>query len=369
MHSGNSATDSCPFCHSTRIIKHGKTSTNNPRYRCRYCQKTWVQSKLFKPTPDFGELAEAYLSGLSYRDLRSIYHSSPTRINQKIREYLTGCCQWEDYIDAASPKHEARLIHLVGKKFKCNSCDSKDNFMFIAMAIDALSSVVLGFEIAKRESKDVWTTLLDRLNCRGFICPTFMSYGSKIIEDSLKIVFPYSTSYINFTRTCYDNKLKKDLYYSIDSRKLIMEAINAYETNQFTKLENYLIIFKDKRMKNIVLNSKDDFFNRLNERIKMKRTTRFEGLLAAFQARFEKFHMIKYDPAPIINGWIAWWMLIPLPIGFSRLSLYLQKPYETHFKNFNCGSPPKPLDLPLDSPEMKTFIIELAVRSSHIPVK
>ena len=62
-------------------------------------------------------------------------------------------------------------------------------------------------------------------------------------------------------------------------------------------------------MKDIVLNSKDHFFKRLNERIMMKNTTRFEGLLAAFQARFEKFHMIKYDPEPIINGWIAWWML------------------------------------------------------------
>jgi hypothetical protein len=196
-----------------------------------------------------------------------------------------------------------------------------------------------------------------------------MSYGSKIINDSIKIVFPYSTAYINFTRTCYDNQLKKDLYYSIDNRKLILEAINAYQTNQSTKLENYLVIFKDKRMKNIVLNSKDDFFRRLNERILMKSKTRFEGLLAAFQERFEKFHMLKYNPAPIINGWIAWWMLIPLPIGFSRLSLYLQHPYETHFKDFHCGTLPKRLDLPIDSPEMKLFIIELAVRSLHIPVK
>jgi hypothetical protein len=359
----------CPFCNSSRVIKHGKTSTNNPRFRCRYCHKTWVQTKIDKPAPDFGELAEAYLRGNSYRELRKIYHSSPTRINQKIREYLTGCCKWEDYLDAASPKHEARLIHLVGKNFKCNSCGSKDHTMFIAMAIDALSSVVLGFEIGKRDSRNLWTTLLDRLNCRGFVCPTFMSYGSKIIEDSIKIVFPYSSVYINFTRTRYDNQLKKDLYYSIDNRKLIMEAINAYETNKYTKLENYLIIFKDKRMKNIVLNSQDDFFDRLNERISQKNTTRFEGLIAAFQERFEKFHMIKFDPMPIINGWIAWWMLIPLPIGFSRLSLYLQNPCETHFKNFNCGTPPKPLDLTLESSEMKSFIIELAVRSLHVPIK
>ena len=32
----------CPYCNSTRVIKHGRTSTNNPRYRCRYCKKKWV---------------------------------------------------------------------------------------------------------------------------------------------------------------------------------------------------------------------------------------------------------------------------------------------------------------------------------------
>jgi hypothetical protein len=101
----------------------------------------------------------------------------------------------------------------------------------------------------------------------------------------------------------------------------------------------------------------------------MKFQTRFEGLLSAFHKRFEKFHMLKYDPFPIINGWIAWWMLAPLPIGFSRLSLYLQHPHETHFTNFNCGTLPKSLDLPLDSEEMRTFVIELAVRSLHIPIK
>ena len=78
--------------------------------------------------------------------------------------------------------------------------------------------------------------------------------------------------------------------------------------------------------------------------------------------------MIKYDPLPIINGWVAWWMLAPLPLGFSRLSLYLQHPCETHFKNFNCGTLPIPLNLTIDSPEMKKFVVELAVRSLHIPI-
>ncbi len=359
----------CPFCNSTSIIKHGKTSANIQRYRCMYCHKTWVQNKLPKQTPDIGTLTEAYLSGYSYRDLRSIYHSSPIRINQKIRGYLKGCSSWEEYLDACTPKHESRLIHLVGKKFKCKMGNDNEHSMYLALAIDALSTVVVGFELGRRDSKEIWIRLLDRINCRGFSCPTFMSYGFKTIEDAIKVVFPYATTFINYTRTCYDKQLKKELFYSPDTRELIIEAINAYKIGQACKLKNYLVVFKDKRMRQIVLNSRGYFINRLQERINKRSNTRFEGLLKAFQKRFEKFHMIKYDPLPIINGWIAWWMLAPLPIGFSRLSLYLQHPSKTTFKNFNCGTLPTPLKLDIDSEEMRTFVIELAVRALQIPVK
>jgi hypothetical protein len=334
-----------------------------------FCNKTWVQNKAPKQSPDIAELTEAYLSGYSYRDLRSIFPGSPIRINQKVREYLLGCSSWEEYLDACTPSHEARLIHLVGRKFKCNLGDNLEHSMFLAIAIDALSTVVLGFEISKNESTDVWISLLDRMNCRGFVCPTFMSYGLKSVDDALKVVFPYSTTFNNFTRACYDKQLKNELYFSPDIRKLILDAINAYKKNQTCQLANYLVIFKDKRMKQIVLDSKEYFINRLQERINKKPTIRFEGLLSAFEKRFEKFHMIKYDPFPIINGWIAWWMLVPLPIGFSRLSLYLQHPCKTYFKNFNCGTLPVPFNLSIDSSEMRTFIVELAVRSIHIPIK
>jgi hypothetical protein len=359
----------CPFCNSSRIIKHGKTSADIQRYRCRFCQKTWVENKITNPPPDYGALTEAYLSGYSYRDLCSLYHSSPIRINQKIREYLEECPSWEDYLDVAANKHEARLIHLVGKKFKCNGSTNKEHCMYLALAIDALSTVVLGFEVGRGDSKEIWIRLLDRMNCRGFVCPTFMSYGLKTIEDALKVVFPYASTYNHYTRACYDKHLKSELYYAPDLKKLILEAINAYKTNQSCQLKDYLVIFKDKGMKEIVWNSKSYFINRLQERINEKPTIRFEGLLRAFQKRFEKFHMIKYDPLPIINGWIAWWMLVPLPIGFSRLSLYLQKPCKTYFTNFNCGTLPITMDLPTNSPEMRTFIVELAVRSLHIPIK
>jgi len=359
----------CPYCNSTRVIKHGRTSTDKPRYRCRFCHKTWIESKINKEIPDFGTLTEAYLSGYSYRDLRAIYPNSPTRINQKVRKYLLGCAHWEDYLDACVKKHESRLIHLIGTKFNCSSSNSDENCMFLAMAIDALSTVVLGFEIGNKESTDLWIKLLDRMNCRGILCPTFMSYGSSTIEEALKVIFPYASTYHNFTRAFYDKDLKNKLYHSLDNRKLILEAINAYESNRKFQMDNYLVIFKDKRMKNMVLSSQDAVVNRLKERMQMRNQTRFEGLLAAFHKRFEKFHMIHYNPYPVINGWIAWWMLTELPIGFSRLSLYLQQPHVTHFTNFNCGTLPEPLNLSLDSKQMRTFIVELAVRSLHIPIK
>ena len=196
-----------------------------------------------------------------------------------------------------------------------------------------------------------------------------MSYGFKVIESALKVVFPYAETLLNFTRTCHDKLLKDELVHSFDSRKLIMEAIESHICTGSCKLEDHLVIFKDKRMKQIVMDSKEVFVKRLQERINQQSSIRFEGLLGAFQKRFEKFHMIKNDPYPIINAWIAWWMLEPLPIGFSRLSLYLQRPCETHFKNFNCGTLPHPLSLAVDSPEMKTFVVELAVRSLQIPIK
>jgi hypothetical protein len=295
--------------------------------------------------------------------------SSPIRINHRIREYLLGCANWEDYLDVCTPKHESRLIHLVGKKFKCTYGNNKEHTMFVGMAIDALSTVVLGYEIGEKETRDLWLSLLDRLNCRGILCPTFMSYGTRIINEAVQVVFPYSSTVNNFTRAYYDKRLKNKVFHSVNNRDLLVEAINAYEANQNHNLENYLVIFKDKRMKNLVLSSEDKFFERLIDRINSRKCiTRFEGLLEAFQKRFQKFHMIKYDPLPIINGWIGFWMLNPLPFGFSRLSLYLQQPCKTRFDHLNCGTIPIQCNLDLNSPEMRSFLIELAVRSLHVPV-
>lgn len=359
----------CPFCRSLRIVKHGTTSTHTPRYRCACCHKTWVQGNIAKTKPDLGTLTEAYLNGYSYRGLHSIYPGSPTRINQKIRKYLFNCLSWEEYFDVCVSNRENRLIHLAVKKFKCIMGDAKGHSMYLAVAIDIFSTVVLGFELGADDSAEIWIKLLERLNRRGFTNPTFMSYGFKTIEDAIKVVYPGSVAFSNFTQSYYDRQLKRELYYMPDISNVILSVMNIYKANRSVWFNNYIDIFRDIRIRQLATDFKDQLINRLHERLNQKSAVRFEGLLKAFQKRFEKFHMIKNDPMPIVNGWIAMCMLSRQGTGFSRLSLYLQRPYETNFKNLYCGKLPEPLILSSESPEMRTFRIELAVRALQMPVR
>lgn len=358
----------CVFCKSQKVIKHGKTSTGNRRYRCRVCGKTWVQEKMETVRPDLPDIVELYLKGRTYRDLVSIYHSSPLRINQKIREFLEGCPDWEDYLDSCIDKHEPRLIYLVGKEFSCACKGAKSNKMYLALAVDALSTVVIGYEIDVKESKTVWLHLLDRLNCRGVLCPTFMAIGSKFIEEAVETVFPYSNLRIFFHKAHRDKEIMCCLSRFPMNNKLINDALKAYDSLKNKNLSRYLKTINERRIKDVLLASHEQFIKRLSDRMENRVKTRIDGLTANFQARFEKFHMLKGDPKPLINGWIAQMMLTRMNVGFSRLSLYLQIPSSTSFKGFSCGNKPQMLFLQEDSPLLKTFVIEIVARGLQIPV-
>lgn len=358
----------CIYCKSSRVIKHGKTSTGNPRFRCRSCGKTWVLEKNEPIRPDIADIAEAYLNGRTCRDLVSIYHSSPLRINQKIREFLVDCPDWEEYLDLCVNKHEPRMIFLIGRHFSCACKGSQNNSMFLAMAVDALSTVILGFQIGRAETRTLWLEMLDRMNCRGIVCPSFMFNGSKIIEDAVKTVFPYSSVRINYHRAYRDKEITCCLHRLPINNKLINDAVKMYNSLDNKNLSKYLKMKREKRMQEILFQNQEDFIKRVRDRIENKLHTRIEGISSAFQTRFEKFHMLKDDPYPVINGWIARTMLMRMQIGFSRLSLYLQKPCSTSFKGFSCANIPIMLDLKEDSPILKTFVIEIAARGLQLPI-
>ena len=197
----------CIYCKSTQVIRHGKTSTGNKRYRCRECGKTWVLEKKEIKRPDVSVLVEEYLQGKTCRDLVEMFHSSPLRVNQKVREYLEGVPLWEKYLDTISENKNFRLVYLVGKSFACACKGTSNNTMFLALAVDSLSNVVLGFQIGKKDSINTWQILLERLKKRKFKPVTFMTNGSKHIEEAAQSVYPDASLRIFYHKAYRDKEL------------------------------------------------------------------------------------------------------------------------------------------------------------------
>ncbi|TAL67762.1 MAG: hypothetical protein EPN82_13395 [Bacteroidetes bacterium] len=364
---GTEKNPTCIYCKSSKVIKHGQTSTGNKRFRCRNCGKTWVLEKNETIRPDTHEIVEQYLGGRTCRDLVDVYHSSPLRINQKIREFLEGCPHWEDYLDLSVSHHETRLIYMIGRNFSCLAKGSKSNQMFLAMAVDALSTVVLGFEIGRKDSKTLWTHLLDRMSKRGIKSRTFITNGSRQIEEAVQQIYPEADLKITYHKAYRDKELTCCLSRLPINPKLFNEALKSFE---FVKKENLLHYIKDingHKTKELLKQSQDVFAHRLRERLDNKPRARIDGLGTAFKMRFEKFHMLKENPFPVINGWIAKWMLNRLEFGFSRLAVYMQMPVATSFKNFSCGSLPELLQLGEESQILKVFVVEIATRAVQIP--
>ena len=357
----------CIYCQSDRVIRHGKTSNGNLRFRCNNCNRTWVAEKKLVQRPHISELVEQYLDGKSYRELVGMYHSSPLRLNQKIRDYLQNVPSWETYLDTVVNNHDFPIIYLTEKSFSSINKDSKKNQLHLAMAVDALSSVVIGYEVSNNSNKNLWLSLLDRINCRGVKTSVFMSSGWDHIDDSIRAIFPDAQIKINYHRINRDSEITCCLSKNHVNTKLINDAISAYENLRNQNLNNLLVKNYSKTFKDIVLENQQLFSYRLQRRLENNHNNRIEGLTTAFQNRFEKFHMLKDDPLPLINGWITKWMISTLEHGFSRLSLYLQSPVKISFQNYAIGNLPEPVIYPEDHPQLHSFVIELAARALQMP--
>jgi len=327
-----------------------------------------VHEKMESSKPDLGIIVEEYLKGKTCRDLVNFYHSSPLRINQKIREFLDGCPNWEDYLDINIQKHEPKLVYCVGRTFSCSSKGSNSNTMFLAMAIDAFSTVVLGFELAVKDSKEVWDVLLKRMKSRNVRSQTFMTNGSKHIDDAITENYSDSSIRIYYHRAFRDKEINCCLDRFPINHKLINDSIKSYEGLRDQTLNLFLRDHYDIRIKDVLNSNPEYLIKRLRERLENRPKIRIEGLVSAFQTRFEKFHMLKDDPYPLVNGWIAYWMLEGLDFGFSRMSVYMQVPAKTYFNNFSCGQKAIPILFEQDNHELKAFVVEVAARSLQIPV-
>ena len=358
----------CIYCRSSKVIKHGKTLNGHSRYRCRVCGKTWVPDKKEKPRPDISDMVVAYLNGKTYRDLVQVYHSSPLRINQKIREFLDGIPNWENYLDACVKKHKLNLVLLLGKEFACACKNPDDNRMYLAIAFDALSAGVVGYEIDTTNSGLVWDNLLKRLKLRGIKCPSFLTNGNKHIEASVEAIYPRASLKIIYHRSYRNRELQCCLSRATVNNKLINDAINSFDVIKNDNLKNYLKKFKTHKFMQIIHQNPNSYVDRLHEKMKKEPINPTDEFWAEFQNRFEKFHMLKDDPRPVVNGWIAKYMLDKLEFGFNRLSLYSQIPSEISFKNYACGNKPEVINLQEGSDKLHNFLFEIAADAVRMPI-
>ncbi len=358
----------CPFCESDKVIKHGKTLTGNPRFRCRDCKKTWVAEKAENFRPEVTDIAEAYLNGMTFRELVDVYHSSPLRINQKIRTFLEECPQWGDYLDYVVKPGKIKVVALLGKSFACACKDADKNSMHIAFAIDVLSGVVLAYAVQSNDNSTLWEMLLRDLKMRKFDVESFLSNGTTKITNAISEIFPKSTLKINYEKAYRENEIGCCLNKITQETKLLEDAITVLDSVENTNLSKLVREKFDMSLEQIVEELHDDFINRLKDKFDDKVNPKQDSFSKAFQKRFEKFHMIKENPRPLVNGWIALAMQKRLNNGFSRLALYAQNPYASSFTDFVTMSKPVALNLDKNSPLLKSLIVEISARALQLPV-
>lgn len=358
----------CPFCKSKHVRRHGTTPKGSVRFRCLSCKKTWTLRDSNKESPDSDILTSIYLQGLSYRQIRAIYQMSPMRLNQRIRDFLTGCPSWEDYLDSCVKDHNYKVITLYGAPLQTSHKGRDGKNLHIALAVDAMATVVIGYECASEESVPMWRKLLTRLVDRKVKNPRFLYDASNsFIEKAIKEIYPDSPTKDFSFRFVYDQKLQERVGSPSGAEDMMDNTIiNILSPFDFFS-DGYLSIFKDPRMKKVILGEREQVLHRLLTRLRRIGTTRLEGLISALQDRFKAFRFLKEDPRPIINGWIAWYMVQTLEIGYSRLSLYMQKPVSTGFKNFSCGQIPEPMIID-NQDRLVRFVVEIATRRLQLPL-
>lgn len=368
----NNSNISCIYCQSESVIKHGKTRSGDPRFRCKDCEKTWVKGIVVYNKPDISAVAESYLLGHSIRELVPFYKSSPHRINMKIREYLGETQSWESFLDKNSEIRTTDVVYLQGVRFNCSYNSPENNEMFVAFAIEGLSSQIIGFEIAEDNTEDVWTKLIARLSKRGYKVKTFLTRDIKAVENSV-------TKYFEDSRVkLYLHKLNRDkevanrccvLENTTLRDKLIDDALKFYSKLDNQSYTSYLKNRFDMDIKTCIKQDCDRFFECMTKNCGTESESRLEQLLVEFNNRFEKFHALKTDPYIIINAWVGLHMLRPMECGFTRYSLYNQLPCKCSFACFASNHNDEQCEFIPNQRELCDFANEVTIRALHLPIE
>jgi transposase-like protein len=358
----------CLKCNSTNFVKHGITPKGVQRYRCTVCNKTWTSSKSSQYKIDLAKISQFYLQGQTTRDLVKYYKTSPVRINQQVRSYLKHCPDWHSYIDSFIDNHSPKQIYLSGKKFHCSWNGAESNEMYVAFSMDSMTGFVIAYRVSCGESNEIWHELLNDLQKRHIKTNSFLTNGSEKSLSAVQKIFPKADIKITYHKNFRDKELGCCLSRISAGNKLIPDASKVYFSLENKSLAYSLGISEERMLQ--------DFLNkniyRFTEIIKTRLTNRSkmynDSLPNLFQKRFEKFHLLKEDPFPIINSWVAYQMLTPDNFGISKLSLYTQEPYNINFKHF-VNNKIKTADLEhLERPFLEQMLLEVVVRGLELPV-
>ncbi len=356
----------CINCNSENVIRFGKTPIGNNRFRCKTCLKTWTEKQNNAVKATMPELAEMYLNGSSYRDLVKLCQTSPMRINIKMRNYFNSFIHWENFIDNFSNVKSSGIIVLASRKFR-SSFSKIDNTMNLLVAVDAISMNIIGYELVQIEDSESWGILLGRLKDRGYYPNTFFSINSQIIKKTISDYFPDAQLKFNFHRNIREKEISCCLSKMQLNKKIIFDSVKNYSQSTNKNLTKYFNFKDDKELTDWLLSKQNLFFSRIRLRNDSFPKHRIEHLLTNFQKRFEKFHLIKDDPSPIVNLWITREMLKKID-NFSQFSYFIQQPIDYNFQNYLKNINARNLNINKEQPLGTKFIIEILARCVELPL-
>jgi transposase-like protein len=362
-----SSIKSCFFCNSLNIVKHGKSNQGISRFRCKDCSKTFNNSTHTFRNENISEYCENYLKGSTLRNLAIQSHTSVIRLNKKIRTFLSTCPDWETYLDKNVLSKKLKVVYLSGKKFASRNNKDGSNYIYLATAIDALSSLVIGYEIGFEDSEIVWSKLISRLSLRNYECGQFVSNGNSNIENPLQEYYPNAYRKLNYGQLIRDKEINCCLTNLTWKRKLINDAISFYSSLKNQRLNSYLNTYYNTDFPTYISKNESNFLVYVNSKCD-KDKFHLDNFIEDFDIRFKKFRRLKENPLPIINGWIALKMMSNYEFGFNRLSLLNQIPSQSNFKNFTESKDNLSIKYPANSVLIRNFVFEIGVRTLRLPI-
>ena len=148
---------------------------------------------------------------------------------------------------------------------------------------------------------------------------------------------------------------------------MIYDSINLYNQINNKSLNSILNQKYKTNLKDYLIENHFEYINFLDKK-RISQHNKGDCLIDDFKNRFEKFHMIKDNPFPIINGWMSLYMLKELDCGYNRLSFFLQKPVKYTFKDFSKNVIGKTNEEDINLKSFQPFIFEISQRALNLPL-